>query len=349
MGIQRGCLVLADIGGYTRYLTGVELEHSQDILADLMNTVVRTLGAVLRLAKLEGDAVFCYDLEEHPDGQALIAAIEGTYFAFRKKQRDIAYLTTCECNACIRIPTLDLKFVAHHGEFIVHDVAGNAELVGADVIKVHRLLKNSIDLTAYAFLTDACIDRCKLEPADMGLGRHSEEYDDVGEVRGYLDDLSVRWQQEQTRTATVVTAEDADLTLEGDAASPAPALWDLLTSPRRNYEWFIGLDSMDEDVQAGRRGVGTVVHCVHGGMAVDNEIVDWKPFDYYTQRSATPMGPMMMTVMFTPSEDGSSTHVAYQMKFLGTFPDPAMKDQILEMLRMQMAGNFESVQKLVAS
>jgi len=27
-GVQRGCLVLADIGGYTRYLAGVELEHS---------------------------------------------------------------------------------------------------------------------------------------------------------------------------------------------------------------------------------------------------------------------------------------------------------------------------------
>jgi hypothetical protein len=31
--LHRGSLVLADISGYTRYLAGVELEHSRDALA----------------------------------------------------------------------------------------------------------------------------------------------------------------------------------------------------------------------------------------------------------------------------------------------------------------------------
>jgi hypothetical protein len=34
--VRQGCLALADIGGYTAYLAGVELEHSHDILADLL-------------------------------------------------------------------------------------------------------------------------------------------------------------------------------------------------------------------------------------------------------------------------------------------------------------------------
>jgi hypothetical protein len=37
--VQRGCLLLADLSGYTRYLTGVELEHSHDVLADLLGVV----------------------------------------------------------------------------------------------------------------------------------------------------------------------------------------------------------------------------------------------------------------------------------------------------------------------
>jgi hypothetical protein len=37
---EPACLVIADITGYTSYLAGVELDHAQDILADLIDTVV---------------------------------------------------------------------------------------------------------------------------------------------------------------------------------------------------------------------------------------------------------------------------------------------------------------------
>ena len=53
---EPACLVIADISGYTSYLAGVELDHAQDILADLMDTVVGSLRPAFRLAKLEGDA-----------------------------------------------------------------------------------------------------------------------------------------------------------------------------------------------------------------------------------------------------------------------------------------------------
>src|SRR5207248_4160747 len=318
-------------------LTSVELEHSHDILADLVNTVVGNLSSVFTLAKLEGDAVFCYDSEEAPSGQSLIAAIEGTYFAFRRRLRDIAHLTTCTCNACRTIPALDLKFVAHHGEFSLHEVAGHAELLGPDVITVHRLLKNTIVETtrsrAYAFLTDACIDSCTLDPSLMGLAPHKEQYDDDGEVAGYLLDLGARWQEEEERTAVVISAEAAELSLEIDIASGAPALWDMLTSPHRAHEWFIGLESMSEENPTGIRGVGTVNHCVHGGMAVDQEIIDWKPFHYWTQRSSTPLGAMLVTTRFDPSDGG--TRVGYHMRFETPIPDE-MRPMVIDMLRHQM-------------
>lgn len=37
---EGGCFVSADISGYTQYLRDTELEHAQDALADLMETVV---------------------------------------------------------------------------------------------------------------------------------------------------------------------------------------------------------------------------------------------------------------------------------------------------------------------
>ena len=52
---EPACLVIADISGYTSYLAGVELDHAQDILADLMDTVVGSLRPAFRLAKLLGE------------------------------------------------------------------------------------------------------------------------------------------------------------------------------------------------------------------------------------------------------------------------------------------------------
>jgi hypothetical protein len=64
-GPQPLCLLIADISGY---LTGVELDLAQDILADLMDAVVRTLQPGFPLAKLEGEAASTYLPAERLDG-----------------------------------------------------------------------------------------------------------------------------------------------------------------------------------------------------------------------------------------------------------------------------------------
>ena len=54
------CFLIADISGYTGHLADVELDHAQDILADLIGAVVTALRPNFRLAKLEGDAAFTF-------------------------------------------------------------------------------------------------------------------------------------------------------------------------------------------------------------------------------------------------------------------------------------------------
>ena len=89
--LTHGCLVLSDIGGYTEYLGGVELQHSHDILADLLGVVAGQLSGPLELAKLEGDAVFCFERGEL-DGESLITTIQSCYYAFARRQRTISVL-----------------------------------------------------------------------------------------------------------------------------------------------------------------------------------------------------------------------------------------------------------------
>ena len=51
---EPACLLIADISGYTSYLAGTELDHAQDILADLMTTVVGALRAGLPAGQARG-------------------------------------------------------------------------------------------------------------------------------------------------------------------------------------------------------------------------------------------------------------------------------------------------------
>ena len=89
--------------------------HAQDILADLIDTIVGALRPPFQLSKLEGDAAFVYLAAPELDASLLQDTIEGAYFAFRRRLRDIKQASICECDACRLIPTLDLKFVAHCG------------------------------------------------------------------------------------------------------------------------------------------------------------------------------------------------------------------------------------------
>ena len=83
--------------------------------------------------------------------------------------------TTCRCAACASIGSLDLKFVAHFGTYVLSVDGDREDLAGPDVILVHRLLKNTVGDAggpqAYVFLTDPCLQRL---PPSFDLPPHSE-------------------------------------------------------------------------------------------------------------------------------------------------------------------------------
>ncbi len=291
---EPACLVIADISGYTVYLAGTELDHAQDILADLMTTVVTSLRPTFRLAKLEGDAAFVYVVTDAIDGSQLQDVIERCYFTFQRRLRDIRQASTCECNACIRIPDLDLKVLGHHGLIGRQRIAGREELVGSDVVVVHRLLKNQvedeIDGHAYAMYTEACVAAMGLaDPTTIGLRRHVETFEGIGEVTGWVRDLADAWQTEQDRAREIVSVENAFMTYEYTLPGPPEVAWDWLTSPVRRPQWQLGVLKIDEESATGRRGVGTTNHCIHGKDAIVEEIIDWRPVDYLTFRIQMPI------------------------------------------------------------
>ena len=99
-------MVIADLTGYTAYLSGSEIEHAPAIAGDLLETIVGRLEPPFRLAKLEGDAAFLFVEDGRADGSLLLDAIEASYFAFRRRLRSIDQATTCDGAArsrCVRL------------------------------------------------------------------------------------------------------------------------------------------------------------------------------------------------------------------------------------------------------
>jgi hypothetical protein len=313
-------LVIADISGYTSYLAAVELDHAQDILADLIGTVVTSLRPGFRLAKLEGDAAFVVAPADKVDGSLLLDTIERCYFGFRRRRRDVRQATSCECNACTRIPDLNLKFVVHHGLALRQRVAGSEELLGSDVIVVHRLLKNEVveqlGVSAYALFTQSAIDAMAIDPQALGMAPLKETYEHVGEVATWVHDLERRWQEEESRQRVYVAADDAAFGVSIPTSAPPQVAWEFLTVPGRRAGWQAGVtDVLLADSTGNRRGVGATIHCMHGAEAVVEEILDWRPYDYWSNRSTinTPAGPMKMlaTVELEPTASGTTIHFRY--------------------------------------
>ncbi|MEO8229041.1 MAG: DUF2652 domain-containing protein [Chloroflexota bacterium] len=317
---QPTCFLIADISGYTGYLAEVELDHAQDILADLIGAVVTALRPNFRLAKLEGDAAFTFMTTERIDGSMLLDTIERCYFGFRRRRRDVRQATSCPCNACVRIPDLNLKFVVHHGEAIQQTVAGRKELLGSDVIVVHRLLKNEVVETlgvpAYALFSQACIDASDLDPTALGMRPITETFERIGDVPCWVHDLELRWQEEEDRQRFFVAPDDASLIVTAETGAPSQVVWEFLTTPGQRRTWQIGVtDVIVSGTTGGRRGPGATNHCMHGKNAVIEEILDWRPYDYLTDRTIFHSDGMTVKVLHTielePTPTGTTVHFRF--------------------------------------
>ena len=70
-----------------------------------------------------------------------------------------------------------------------------------------------------------------------------------------------------------------------------------------------------EGATGGRRGPGSANHCRHGKDAVVEEILDWRPYDYVTDRTIldTPTGPMKVlhTIELEPITTGTTIHMRF--------------------------------------
>jgi uncharacterized protein YndB with AHSA1/START domain len=314
---ETGFLVLADLTGYTAYLSGSEIEHAPAIAGDLLETIVGRLEPPFRLVKFEGDAAFLFVEDGRADGSLLLDAIEAAYLAFRRRLRSIDQATSCDCNACQLAPRLDLKVFVHHGAFVWSRIAGRDELAGSDVIVVHRLLKGvgaaEARSNGFALFTAAAVDALGLDADALRLRAGTEDIEHLGRVDTFTLDLEARWQDESSTRRLDIADADLAFDFEATLAADPSVIWAHLTSPALRMRWE-GPIAIEETSASGRRGIGTTAQCVTGRLATLEEIVDWQPYDRVAWRLAVPgVGPVAATADLEPIEAGTHLRLRWAL------------------------------------
>lgn len=183
MPVENGLIVLADVSGYTEFITTTELDHSREILGELLGTLCECAPGSLTIAQIEGDAVFWLSDQEAP---GLVALLEEKFVEFHRRLRFMTLVTTCPCRACASVGALTLKFVVHRGSYVRQRVAGSDHFVGGDLVLAHRLLKNTVPSHQYILLTDAALATVTAD----GAVRHEETIEHIGTIRGAYIELS---------------------------------------------------------------------------------------------------------------------------------------------------------------
>lgn len=307
MTTTTGYIAMADISGYTTFVAATELEHSREILSELLEVTSRALEEHLTPVRLQGDAIICVSTEDD-----IVPCLESAFVAFHRRARAMVAATTCPCAACQSVPSLTLKFVAHRGTFSNVEVRGTRDLVGADVNIAFRLLKNHVPSHEYLLVTRAVLERLP-EAARPAFIPIVEEYD-LGRVEAFYRDLHDLRALAVRPARGPVTRDDAHVRVATVVDAPPAFLWELMKDPRA-FERILSAPSVD--IQPGARGTlqGAEYHCHHGkdaqtifevvGMREPNELTL-----YIYGRGPEAHG----TYHFEPRTDGR-TSVEFDIRF----------------------------------
>ncbi|HMB92819.1 MAG TPA: DUF2652 domain-containing protein [Rhodothermales bacterium] len=332
--IQEGYLILADISEYTSFLAENELDHAPAILNNVLTLLVNQMTPTLKLAEVEGDAVFLYlPAAAISRGELLLELIEDCYSAFRDKQRMMQHNATCPCKACRSISQLDLKFITHFGSYVLQHLAGTQKPVGTSVNLAHRLLKNEVAKATgwrgYALFSEPCLSQLGLMLE--GLHEQTEHYEHLGAVRTGSFDLDECYEERVAHRRIVLAPEEADISITFDFAEPPPIVWDWLNDPHKRNVWFKGADWTVVERPGGRTGPAAQNHCKNSKAT--EHVLDWHPFSYATVRLVR--GSIDILITDQLEMIGGGTRLCRSMQLQGSWPRWMLRP-LMRMLALQL-------------
>ena len=210
-GTTKAVLLVADISGYTKFMQmhAVSTSHAKQIVVRLLKSLMKTSKPPLKVAELEGDAVFFYALASDGDIKAIAEKVKrqmvDLFSTFNGEIVSLNKMKMCTCGACEQILDLKLKQVVHVGDVAIERIERFEKLFGIDVITVHRMLKNTVPSREYVMMTEPMFsslsDFYGLEPE-----RRMEKFEGLGDVETlvfYPRNLKVEAAEKESPSPTI--------------------------------------------------------------------------------------------------------------------------------------------------
>lgn len=193
MASVRGLMLIADIGGYTEYMSThrMSLAHAQVNTGRLLERVIDAAPG-LELVEVEGDAAFLYREAGSTAPDDLVREVTQLAAAMHRAfhvEREYVARNLCPCSGCKEAANLTLKFVAHVGEVAPQTIRDRLKLVGIDVILVHRLLKNPVPVREYVLLSEELYGTGASTASDQ-VHEVAPELEGIGTVRAFYVDVA---------------------------------------------------------------------------------------------------------------------------------------------------------------
>jgi hypothetical protein len=193
METRRALLLIADIGGYTEYMRShrTMLGHAEAATTRMLEKVVDA-ARDFDLIEIEGDAAFLARGADALNGGGTLAAATEAAVAMHRafhEERRLVERNLCPCDSCAQTKDLKLKFVAHVGEVATQKIKRRRKLVGIDVIFVHRLLKNPVQVPEYVLLSEDLYRSGGDSAREHPVHEVSQDLEGIGPVRTYFVDV----------------------------------------------------------------------------------------------------------------------------------------------------------------
>jgi len=267
--MKKSLLFIPDISGFTNFVQTTEVEHSQHVIAELLEILIDAIGNEFQLAEIEGDALFFFKEEEIPSLEKLLAQVETIFTAFYSHLKLLEKNRICPCHACASAPSLDLKIIAHCGELQFISVKGNRKPFGSQVIEVHRLMKNTIDSDNYVLLSKELTDDIMLpENYQSKLfkfieGKDSYDGKDINYLFSIIDQNNLKLKPfDQAKHIHFDTPPPIFYEMEFPIS--APQLLEYITNFRYRHHFVKGVDKFEYDENEVNK-LGTKHICVIDG------------------------------------------------------------------------------------
>ncbi len=147
-------LCIPDLTGFTRFISDTDIAFSGKVVPSVLKAIIHSNQSRYHIGEVEGDAVLFYAFEPFPELSKIYDQCMQFFKSFRDALDQIEKEFPEESSRYLKGNKLGLKVILHSGLTFPEKIDTRTKLIGEDVIKAHKLLKNSVKEDEYILCSE---------------------------------------------------------------------------------------------------------------------------------------------------------------------------------------------------